>query len=273
MRSLAGLVKGGAVPTCEMNSARCVLRWLGRIDYGRAWTLQRAWAAARAEGRRPDALLLLEHPHTYTFGRSGRREHLRLSEEACARRGIALYDVDRGGNVTYHGPGQLVGYPILRLADYGLDYHGYLRALEEVLIQALGALGVPAHREPGYTGVWVGGAEGTPEKIAAIGVKVDARGITSHGFALNVDPDLSYFEGIVPCGIADRRVTSLARLLGRPIPMEEVVKAVVVAFLRTFRVRPLPREALEKLTKEAEGLIIEVPGVEGGAMRPMVERY
>ncbi|RMF31223.1 MAG: lipoyl(octanoyl) transferase LipB [Chloroflexi bacterium] len=236
-----------------MDSGRCVFWWLGRVDYGRAWAFQRAWAAARAEGRLPDALLLLEHPHTYTFGRSGRREHLRLSEAECTRRGIALYDVDRGGNVTYHGPGQLVGYPILRLTDYGLDYHGYLRALEEVLIQALGVLGVPAHREPGYTGVWVRGVDGSPEKVAAIGVKVDARGITRHGFALNVDPDLSYFEGIVPCGIADRGVTSLARLLGRPLPMQEVVRAVVAAFRRTFQVQLLPREAFGEETPQPDG--------------------
>ncbi len=203
---------------------------LGRIDYRDAWDMQQELVAAHAEDRIPDTLLLLEHPHTYTFGRSGRREHLLISEAECTRQGVALYDVDRGGDVTYHGPGQLVGYPILRLPDHGLDYHAYLRALETVIIRALAALGVTAGREPGYTGVWVT----STAKIAAIGVKVDIHGITSHGFALNVNPDLRYFEGIVPCGIYERGVTSLAEVLGHPLPLGAVAQALVAAFVEVF---------------------------------------
>jgi lipoyl(octanoyl) transferase len=206
---------------------------LGRIDYRAAWDMQQELVTARAEDRIPDTLLLLEHPHTYTFGRSGRREHLLISEAECTRRGVALYDVDRGGDVTYHGPGQLVGYPILRLADHRLDYHAYLRALEMVVIRALASFGVTAGREPGYTGVWVTSAA----KIAAIGVKVDVRGITSHGFALNVNPDLCYFEGIVPCGIPGRGVISLAKVLGHPLPLEVVAQALVAAFAEIFGFR------------------------------------
>ncbi len=206
---------------------------LGRIDYRATWDMQQELVTARAEDRIPDTLLLLEHPHTYTFGRSGRREHLLISEAECTRRGVALYDVDRGGDITYHGPGQLVGYPILRLPDHRLDYHAYLRALEMVIIHALASFGVAASREPGYTGVWVTSAA----KIAAIGVKVDVRGITSHGFALNVNPDLRYFEGIIPCGIYGRDVTSLAKVLGRPLPMEVVAQALVAAMAEVFGFR------------------------------------
>jgi lipoyl(octanoyl) transferase len=206
---------------------------LGCTDYHAAWDMQQELVAARAEDRIPDTLLLLEHPHTYTFGRSGRHEHLLISEAECTRRGVALYDVDRGGDVTYHGPGQLVGYPILRLPDHGLDYHAYLRALETVVIRALASFGVTASREPGYTGVWV-----TPAaKIAAIGVKVDLHGITSHGFALNVNPDLRYFEWIVPCGIHGRSVTSLAKVLGHPLPLEVVTQALLAAFADIFGFR------------------------------------
>lgn len=249
---------------------------LGRMDYPAAWDLQKELAAARAGERIPDTLLVLEHPHTYTFGRSGGREHLLISKAECARRGVALYDVDRGGDVTYHGPGQLVGYPILHLPDHGLDYHAYLRSLEAVIIQAMASFGVAAAREPGYTGVWVranaahvetdkqmssAAASGpsNPEqrpisskeipparspirlcakpsaaKIAAIGVKVDVRGITSHGFALNVNPDLRYFEWIVPCGIHDRDVTSLAEVLGQPVPRDEAARVLVAAFADIF---------------------------------------
>jgi lipoyl(octanoyl) transferase len=212
---------------------------LGIVPYDEAWVLQRRVAAARAEDRLPDTLLTLQHPHTYTLGRSGHAEHLLMSQHELAARGIGLFEVDRGGDITYHGPGQLVGYPIFYLGQPGgngrlprVDYIGYLRRIEAALIQALAAWGISGRRFEGYTGVWVDQRE--PLKIAAIGVKVNGQGISQHGFALNVDPDLSFFQGIVPCGIHDRGVTSMRRLLCRELDLEEVVDAVAAAFGRVF---------------------------------------
>jgi lipoate-protein ligase B len=164
-------------------------------------------------------MLLLEHPHVYTLGRRFSAEHLLLSPEVLAQRGIEVFECDRGGSITYHGPGQLVGYPVLQLENP--DVIAYLRSLEEVLIGAVGDLGIPAERREGFTGVWVG-----EEKLASIGVNV-SRGVTKHGFALNVTTDLSYFAGMVPCGIPAVRVTSLERLLGAAPPMPAVQDAVV----------------------------------------------
>lgn len=221
----------------------CTVVRLGLVDYAEAWALQKRLVAERAEGRIGDTLLLLEHPHTYTLGRSGKLEHLLMSQAERQARGVSVHWVDRGGDITYHGPGQLVGYPII-LVPYALaalspqdgrdripqaDYVRYLRDIEEVIIRTLATFGVRGARVAGYTGVWVGG-----EKIAAIGVKVNARGISSHGFALNVCPDLSYFAGIIPCGIADRGVTSLERVLGRPVTVDEVIPAVIAAFGEVF---------------------------------------
>lgn len=221
----------------------CTVIRLGLVDYAEAWALQKRLVAERTDDRIGDTLLLLEHPHTYTLGRSGKIEHLLMGEAERQARGVSVHWVDRGGDITYHGPGQLVGYPII-LVPYALaalssqdgrdripqaDYVRYLRDIEEVIIRALAAFGVRGERVAGYTGVWVGG-----EKIAAIGVKVNARGISSHGFALNVCPDLSYFAGIVPCGIPDRGVTSFERLLGRPVMVDEVIPAVIAAFGAVF---------------------------------------
>ena len=199
-------------------------RWLGRVPYGEADQLQRA-LHARADD---DYLLLLAHPQVYTLGTTADPAHVLVPP---AHVGADLVRSDRGGDVTYHGPGQLVGYPVVTLPDWrdGLrDVVAYVRALEGVLIDALADFGVAAHREARYPGVWVG-----DEKIAAVGVKV-ARGRTRHGFALNVDPDLEMFEHIVPCGIADRGVTSLARVLGTAPDMREVVDAVVTHFAAHF---------------------------------------
>jgi len=207
---------------------------LGTIEYGAAWDLQKALATARRADAIPDVLLLLEHPHTYTIGRGGGDEHVLLSEEALARRGARVFQVDRGGDVTYHGPGQLVGYPIIHLREDRLDVHAYLRNLEEVIIRALADMGVAAGRQPAYTGVWVG-----DEKITAIGVKVSAA-VTSHGFALNVATDLSYFDSIVPCGIQGKGVTSVERLLGRRVQMETVVERVVARFGERFGLEAMP---------------------------------
>ena len=172
-----------------------IVRRLGLIPYREAWELQRRLAEQRRAGEVPDTLLLLQHPHTYTIGRSGSRDHVFLSDVQLAARGITCLEVDRGGDVTYHGPGQLVGYPIV---DLGLkpDVGAYLRALEACLMAVLADFGIAAGRLPGFTGVWIEGQR----KIAAIGVKV-ASGITTHGFALNVSTDLSLFAHILPCGI------------------------------------------------------------------------
>lgn len=201
---------------------------LGRVEYLEAWDLQQGLAQARQAGAIPDVLLLLEHPPTYTIGRSGRQQDVLLTEDELARRGIAVYEVDRGGEVTYHGPGQMIGYPILDLQAQGRDVHRYLRGLEEVLIQALADLGIASDRWPGYTGVWVG-----QEKIAAIGVHI-SRWVTWHGFALNLNTDLSYFDHIIPCGIPDKGVTSVARLLGRPVSWNDFARAVLNHFSQQF---------------------------------------
>ncbi|MFP4149776.1 MAG: lipoyl(octanoyl) transferase LipB [Nitriliruptoraceae bacterium] len=203
------------------------IRRLGRVPYREAWDLQRRLVADRQSDRGRDTLLLLEHPPVYTLGRRADRANLLLDAAALAARGIEVVEVDRGGDITYHGPGQLVGYPVLRLAGTR-DVVDYVRALEEVLLRTLAALGVPARRVAGLTGVWVG-----EEKIAAIGVRVASGGVTSHGFALNVAPVLEDFTGIVPCGIADRGVCSLASL-GVTASMATVSGLVVAAFGEVF---------------------------------------
>jgi lipoyl synthase len=231
---------------------RLRVRWLGRVAYGDALALQRA-LHGRGED---DHLLLLEHPHVYTLGRGAHPEHLLVPPASV---GAGLEVADRGGDVTYHGPGQLVGYPIITLPAWrdGLtDVVAYVRRLEDVLIATLADLGVEAGREHRLTGVWAAGGPGgcppgtrgpggcpptSPEKVAAIGVKV-TRGRTMHGFALNVDPDLSMFSHIVPCGIRDRGVTSLRRLLGRPVEMKTVVDALTTRFAEQFGLDPVERQ-------------------------------
>ena len=211
-----------------------IVRRLGLIPYREAWELQRRLAEQRRAGEVPDTLLLLQHPHTYTIGRSGSRDHVFLSDVQLAARGITCLEVDRGGDVTYHGPGQLVGYPIV---DLGLkpDVGAYLRALEAGLIAMLADFGIAAGRLPGFTGVWIEGQR----KIAAIGVKV-ASGITTHGFALNVSTDLSLFAHILPCGIRDKGVASMASELGRAPDMTAVEDAVAARFPERFLVPEPP---------------------------------
>jgi lipoyl(octanoyl) transferase len=209
-------------PVCDVCS-------LGRVSYAAAWQLQRQLAAQRSAGQIADTLLLVEHPHTYTLGRSALPEHLLCSPAALAAQGIEVFDADRGGDVTYHGPGQLVCYPILKLSRYGGDLVGYLRLLEETLIVSLATFGVSAGRIPGLTGVWIGA-----DKVAAIGVKLTAGGVTMHGFALNVCVDLRFFEQIVPCGIRGRGVTSLDRIVARPPTLGDVERSVVQAFDTVF---------------------------------------
>jgi lipoyl(octanoyl) transferase len=202
---------------------------LGLLPYGAALDLQARLVRERRAGEIPDTLLLLEHPHTITRGSASRQEHILLGPEERAARGISLHDSGRGGDVTYHGPGQLVGYPILDLKPDRCDLHRYLRDLEEVLIRTLAELGIRADRKTGLTGVWV-----EDRKLAAIGVRVSSGWITSHGFALNVEPDLSYFESIVPCGIRGHGVGSIAAELGKPTEMALVERVVECHFRAHF---------------------------------------
>lgn len=215
---------------------------LGRRDYGEVYALQKALVQKRYAGEVPDLLLLVEHDPVITIGRGGKSEHVLVPQEILARQGIKVYPVDRGGDVTYHGPGQLVGYPILDLRDQGRDLYRLLRKYEEALIDVLRLFGLEARREPNYTGVWVGQA-----KVAAIGVGVK-RWISFHGFALNVDPVLEHFSFIVPCGLRGAAVTSMRRLLGRPITCREVLPVLIQCFSRVFSLNLVPVE--EKLLQQ-----------------------
>ncbi len=238
---------------------------LGIIDYERAWKLQDEYAAEIAGGKRPPTLLLLEHPHVYTFGRKGHAENLLWGEEQLKQKGISTHWVDRGGDVTYHGPGQLVGYPLLPLAPLRpdksqnessdlqdiserpvrSDYVGYVRKLEKMLIVAMSQFGIVTGQRSGLTGVWIQADvhsrcprckpedKQKPAKLAAIGVKVDVHGISRHGFALNVNPDMEYWDGIIACGLSEP-VVSLADLLS-PVPtMEDVKEKIKSAFREVF---------------------------------------
>jgi lipoyl(octanoyl) transferase len=204
----------------------CQVLEAGRVDYPAALELQRRLTAERKQGLIPDHLLLLEHPHTITLGRNARQSHVLASDEVLARAGVGVFETDRGGDVTYHGPGQLVGYPILDLREWKRDVGAYVRAIEQVLIDTLGDYRIEAVRIAGLTGVWVDGC-----KVAAIGVHI-SRWVTSHGFALNVSTDLDYFRYIVPCGLT-RPVTSMAEL-GVRVTLEEVSRRLAVHFGRIF---------------------------------------
>lgn len=206
------------------------IRTLGRVPYADALALQRALVDERRTGRVDDLLLLVEHPHVLTLGArgDGGRSHILASPETLAARRVEVCETGRGGDVTYHGPGQIVGYPIIDLKPDRCDVHRYVRDLEEVLIRVARDYDIVAARVQGLTGVWVG-----RDKLAAIGVRI-ARWVTSHGFALNVTTDLGYFDLIVPCGIAGRGVTSLARLLGREIDVRKVQDRLVAHFLEVF---------------------------------------
>jgi lipoate-protein ligase B len=207
---------------------------LSSAPYAATWRWQRERAAAVAAGAAPEALLLVEHPPVYTMGPRTDPAHLLRSVDDLRARGAEVHWIDRGGDVTWHGRGQIVGYPILDLGKRGRDLHAYVYALEETLIEVAGTYGIEAHRVAGMTGVWAGA-----EKLAAIGIKVQ-RWVSYHGFALNVDPDLAWFEPIVPCGLHGYGVTSLACLLGRPVSVDDVAERVAQAFARRFEVRLAP---------------------------------
>jgi lipoyl(octanoyl) transferase len=209
---------------------RLEVRRLGLLPYAEALAMQRALVEDRRAGRLGDLLLLVEHPHVITLGvrGDGGRSHILATPDTLAARGVEILETGRGGDITYHGPGQIVGYPIIDLNPDRRDVHRYVRDLEDVLMRTAADYGIAAARVEGLTGVWVG-----REKVAAIGVRI-ARWITSHGFALNVTTDLDYFDLIVPCGIADRGVTSLARLLGHPVDRREVEDRVAAHFAAVF---------------------------------------
>ena len=209
--------------------------WVGQVNYLSAWDRQKEMVSQRENNLDlDDHVLLLEHPPTYTLGRHGRMENLLLDESALQAQGIAVHRVDRGGDITYHGPGQLVGYPILYLERYygrGIGrIRRYVNDLEALIIQTVASFGIDAHRFEGHRGVWVDSQSG-PNKIAAVGVHVTAKGISSHGFALNVNPQMAYFDGIIPCGILDHGVTSMSALLGEPLTIQEVLP-VISSYLR-----------------------------------------
>jgi lipoate-protein ligase B len=246
----------------------CEVRRLGLVPYREAWEIQKQLAAARAADSIPDTLILLEHPHTFTFGRSGHSENMLWDEAERARRGITVEWVDRGGDVTYHGPGQVVAYPILKLgtpvnqtSEFSknsedsipkADYIGYIRKLEDLIIRTIAHFGLVTGQLAGITGVFVHPDKESrcafcapekrkaPSKIAAIGVKVDGNGISQHGFAINVDPDMEYFQGIVGCGLKDHPTISMAELLleppGVPAVMDEAVKQFGKAFEREMKI-------------------------------------
>jgi lipoyl(octanoyl) transferase len=203
--------------------------WLGRIAYPDALRRQEELVRQRGGARIGDQLLLLEHPHVITLGSAARTEHVLLERSERELLGVELFDAGRGGDVTYHGPGQLVGYPILDLKPDRCDLHAYIRDLEEVLIRTADTFAIRAERRAGFTGAWVGN-----DKLAAIGVRVSSGWITSHGFALNVSTDLRYFETIVPCGIAGRGVTSIARLTGAAPALATVADVVAHHFRAVF---------------------------------------
>ncbi len=211
-------------------SNTCRATWLGTVDYLEARELQLALLEKVHAGAEPNTMLLLEHPHVYTKGRLSKQTDVLLPEEDLAAKGIPVYETDRGGQVTYHGPGQLVVYPIINLREWGGPVK-YVRALEQVVIATLAEMGITANCESGNTGVWT-----DQGKIAAIGVKI-SRGIAFHGLALNVNTDLSLYQNIIPCGIADRSVTSMAAILGEPVDLELVRYGMVYQFGREFGFR------------------------------------
>ena len=221
----------------------CIVLCLERMDYGEALDLQMKICEAKKNGFESDVILLLEHPPTITLGRNASPNNLLVRESMLKSKGVGLFNVDRGGDITYHGPGQLVGYPILALQAGERDVHGYMRNLEESLIRLLGGYGIAGNRDPRFTGVWTAGG-----KIAAMGVHI-SRWITRHGFALNVNTDLTYYNLIVPCGIVGKSVTSMQVLLSRPLNLDAVTENYIPEFAAVFN-RNCIRMSRDEFAKE-----------------------
>jgi len=229
----------------------CQIQWLGRIEYKAAAKLQQELVVKRIAREIPDMLLLLEHPPTYSVGLASRKELLLINRAELGRLNIAYHEADRGGSVMYHGPGQLAAYPILSLRGYGYNYHSYIQALESVIIRALRTFNIHAFRQPGQRGVWVlpghapryvsrwVEADESVAKIGIIGTKVNNAHVTSYGFYINVDPDLEYFDSIVPPGVSGCKVTSLKQVLNRSVKIGDVIQAVIQSFCEIFELEPL----------------------------------
>jgi len=246
---------------------------LGLVEYGAAWELQRRVVAARKADAVPDVLLLCEHPHVITLGRSGKISNLRAPAEMLRKMKVSFFETNRGGDITYHGPGQLVGYPILNLAEIRRDVGWYVRSLEEAMIRATAEFGIASSRVPARTGVWVNvpvssaaddGKEvqeveevKDEEKLAAIGVHL-SRWVTSHGFAYNVSTDLRYFDLIVPCGIAGKRATSLEKILGRHVEVKDVAPRIALQLGESFELVPRPcgRDELDSMLTVPESQFV-----------------
>src|SRR5712671_4110689 len=235
----------------------CLTIDLGLIGYAEAYALQRRIVAARKADAIEEVLLLCEHSHVITQGRNGKREHLLASEHVLRQKGVEFHATNRGGDITYHGPGQLVGYPILNLGAIRRDVVWYVRTLEEAMIRATAEFGISAERVAGKTGIWVRAGK-TEEKLAAIGVHI-SRWVTSHGFAYNVSTDLRNFDLIVPCGIADRKATSLEKLLGRNVEEKEVAPRIAkhLGELLGLEMKETSRrELLEKLERAEQSVTV-----------------
>lgn len=228
---------------------------LGLLPYAPACTLQTRAVAARKAGAIPDVLLFCEHPHVITLGRNGKHEHLRAGERLLAQMNVTFLATERGGDITYHGPGQIVGYPILDLAQHRRDVRWYVNQLEEVMIRASADFGITARRVADRHGIWVDAAAGE-EKLAALGVHL-SRWVTSHGFAYNVSTDLRYFDLIVPCGIAGKRATSLERVLDRAVSSEEVRPKLISHFVEVFNreMISISRSELEEILAQHAGAV------------------
>jgi lipoyl(octanoyl) transferase len=225
----------------------CLTIDLGLMGYAEAWALQKRVVAARKAGLVEHVLLFCEHPHVITLGRNGKREHLLASENVLRQKGVEFFETSRGGDITYHGPGQIVGYPILNLGAIRRDVVWYVRMLEEAMICATAEFGITAERVAGKTGIWAR-CESTEEKLAAIGVHI-SRWVTSHGFAYNVSTDLRFFDLIVPCGIADRKATSLEKLLERNVEPDDVAPRIATHLGKLFGLEMKEASKMELLEK------------------------
>ena len=251
---------------------------LGLIGYAAAYALQKRVVAARKAGAIDDVLLFCENPHVITQGRNGKREHLLASERVLQQKSVEYFETSRGGDVTYHGPGQIVAYPLLNLAAIKRDVVWYVRMLEEVMIRATADFGLPSYRVPGKTGIWIA-ARASEEKLGAIGVHI-SRWVTSHGFAYNVSTDLRYFDLIVPCGIADRKATSLEKVLGRAVSLPEVRASLERHFGEVFGLRLVPATPANLLHKlhtfeqaqQASSAVPAATGSEAGSQEVLSER-
>lgn len=244
------VARPGAARPGPARSTECQFAWLGKVDYIQARELQSSLVDKVHDGATPNTLLLLEHPHVYTRGRLSQPGHLLTGEDDLIAAGIPVYDTDRGGQITYHGPGQLVGYPVLNLRDWGGPLE-YVRTLEQIIIATLADFGIDAHTETGLTGVWTGDGK-IGGKIAAIGIKI-SRGVAFHGFAINVNTELAYYDNIVPCGIEDRPVTSMSKMLSEKVDVEAVRYSLVYQFGKAMGFRMAEAADVSRLVSGISG--------------------